>query len=341
MAASGEVLSAAELLPELYQTEEDRACDDLQYDLFNLSAADLHALPTAKGQAREDLLMEAAARTTQLLVRRIFECAHERSEVGPLALLPAETSVLPREKRVPEPKPETKWEKYARDKGIQKRKKDRMVFDEGTQSFAPRYGYKRAKAGEEEHAVIEVKPGQDPHADPFEAASKDKRDRVKKNAKNQAANTSRALRKGGRSMSAVDRYDPSSVPGIPVDMTGEGKAKGKRGKAGLKNALQLAQLSTASMGRFDERREGEPAQRLAGKKRQFKDNISSVDADRKRMKAQIRIVADKVDKKARGVTNSLAAYEGIIPDAPTDSFKKKKGRSGNTALSKPKGSTRK
>ena len=69
------------------------------------------------------------------------------------------------------------------------------------------------------------------------------------------------------------------------------------------------------------------------------------------MKAQIRVVADKIEKKAKGVTNSLAAYEGtvyiliyfsvrkakiksvsfctgIIPDAPTDRFQKKKGTKG-------------
>ena len=30
------------------------------------------------------------------------------------------------------------------------------------------------------------------------------------------------------------------------------------------------------------------------------------------MKAQLRIIADKAEKKARGVTNSLAPYEGIF-----------------------------
>ena len=44
------------------------------------------------------------------------------------------------------------------------------------------------------------------------------------------------------------------------------------------------------------------------------------------MKAQIRIVSDKISKKERGVTNSLAPYEGIIPDAPSDQFKKRKGK---------------
>ena len=49
------------------------------------------------------------------------------------------------------------------------------------------------------------------------------------------------------------------------------------------------------------------------------------------MRAAIRQVADKVDKKQRGVTNSLAAYEGIIPDAPEDSFRKKKGKGSGTS----------
>ena len=44
------------------------------------------------------------------------------------------------------------------------------------------------------------------------------------------------------------------------------------------------------------------------------------------MKAQLRFVADKADKKARGVTNSLASYEGIIPDAPGDAFRQRKGK---------------
>lgn len=50
------------------------------------------------------------------------------------------------------------------------------------------------------------------------------------------------------------------------------------------------------------------------------------------MKAQLRIVADKADKKARGVTNSLASYEGIIPDAPEGAFRQKKGK-GKTSSS--------
>jgi len=116
------------------------------------------------------------------------------------------------------------------------------------------------------------------------------------------------------------------TPGIPVGLEGGGAAR-KRGKEGLGQVLQLAQHSTASMGRFDELRKGEPALKMKGRKRSFQDNLSDLGtAEKDKMKAQLRIVHDKVDKKARGVTNSLAAYDGILPDAPTDAFRQKKGK---------------
>lgn len=118
--------------------------------------------------------------------------------------------------------------------------------------------------------------------------------------------------------------DPEKIPGIPLDIGKDGKAK--RGRAGLKTALQLVQHSTASMGRYDEMRPGEPMRKLTGKKRSFRDNIGGGQQDKDSMKAQLRFVADKADKKARGVTNSLASYEGIIPDAPSDAFKQRKGK---------------
>ena len=57
------------------------------------------------------------------------------------------------------------------------------------------------------------------------------------------------------------------------------------------------------------------------------------------MKAQLRIVEDKLNKKRLGVSNSLAPYEGILPDAPSDSFRQKKGKgkSINSEKSRKKG----
>lgn len=113
--------------------------------------------------------------------------------------------------------------------------------------------------------------------------------------------------------------------GIPVDLEG-GDVKRKRGKDGVRSALQMAQHSTASMGRFDEQRMGEPVRKLKGQKRMFRDNLGSLSNEKAIMSAQLRIVSDKIDKKKRGVSNSLAPYEGIIPDAPSDSFKQRKGK---------------
>lgn len=55
------------------------------------------------------------------------------------------------------------------------------------------------------------------------------------------------------------------------------------------------------------------------------------------MKAQIRLIEDKVSKKAKGVTNSISAYEGILPDAPTLAFKKSKGKGKVQSGNKKKG----
>ena len=72
--------------------------------------------------------------------------------------------------------------------------------------------------------------------------------------------------------------DPSSVPGIPVNLEGpssDSSATRKRGKQGVRSALQLVQHSTASMGRYDESRFGEPERRIRGKKRSFRDNLTA------------------------------------------------------------------
>jgi hypothetical protein len=119
--------------------------------------------------------------------------------------------------------------------------------------------------------------------------------------------------------------EPAKVPGIPLQVVDK---KAQRGKEGVREALKLTQFSTASMGRFDEQRKGEPDKKMKGVKRSFRDNVSNkgLATEKVSMKAQLRIVEDKVDKKRKGVTNSLAPYEGILPDAPSDSFKQKKGK---------------
>lgn len=323
---------------------EDAIDDTVTYDLYNLAAFNHAPLKDSSDKS----IKENTQYVTQLLVNKIFDCPVENTDEGPVAILPSESRTLPREKPVPQPKPLTKWEQFAASKGIQNKKKERMVWDEERQQYLPRYGYKRKKEGIQEYGVVEIKNGQDPYEDPFAKAKNEKKERVQKNLKAQAGNLKRTGRlesssltvirnkrdedkgmrgkkgkgKGGFSSISVDSYSAESVPGIPMDIHG----KEKKGKAGLKRSLELAQRSTASLGRFDTKRQDEPELKIKGLKRKFRDNNNIGNSDKNTMHAQLRQVYDKVDKKARGVTNSLKAYEGILPDAPTDTFKKTKGK---------------
>ena len=66
----------------------------------------------------------------QLLFNKIWTLPFERVDDVVIAKLPKPNCVLPREKPVPKPKPMTKWQQYAKEKGFTKRKKTRLVWDE-------------------------------------------------------------------------------------------------------------------------------------------------------------------------------------------------------------------
>ena len=64
-----------------------------------------------------------------------------------------------------------------------------MLWDEEAQEWKPRWGYNRAgKGGVEDQAIIEVKPGDDPNADPWTEARHKKKARVEKNLLQQQKN---------------------------------------------------------------------------------------------------------------------------------------------------------
>merc|ERR1719199_1464353 len=116
--------------------------DYMSYDLGRLAA--FNTTPVDKFDMSNPKTMEERARASvQFVLNRLFALPTKPAEMGRLADLPAPTTVLPREKPVPAPKPLTRWEKFAKEKGIQNKKKERMVMDERTGEWAPRWGYKR------------------------------------------------------------------------------------------------------------------------------------------------------------------------------------------------------
>jgi len=98
---------------------------------------------------------------------------------------------LPRAKPIPKPRPPTKWEQYAKEKGIVKKKKTNLVWDDAVRQWVPRYGYKKAKVEETKNWMMEYKGNADDKEDPFEVAREAKRERVAKNELQRLRNIAR------------------------------------------------------------------------------------------------------------------------------------------------------
>lgn len=154
---------------------EDNTDEKFETELFEVSKSNImkfwHTLFSLKKEKDEAL-------DEKLEEHKIYE--FDKSEW--LIDLPEKTSVLPRHKKLPDPKAETRWEKYMKEKGIQKKvKRSRMVYDEVTKQMLPRYGpYSIKKVHEQTDIIREVKPGQNPYEDPFLKSKLEKKMKLEK-----------------------------------------------------------------------------------------------------------------------------------------------------------------
>eukprot|EP00163_Fabomonas_tropica_P009178 TRINITY_DN18981_c0_g1_i1.p1 TRINITY_DN18981_c0_g1~~TRINITY_DN18981_c0_g1_i1.p1 ORF type:complete len:336 (-),score=117.52 TRINITY_DN18981_c0_g1_i1:240-1121(-) len=168
----------------------------------------------------------------QLLINAIFQLpSTSAGEIGGrLAQLPPPSTRLPREKHCPKPRPETRWEKFAREKGILNKKRDRMVWDEDRQDWVPRWGYK-SKANDDlskdKNWVQELKTGQSWDTDELAEKKAAKRQRVAEQKRKEDRNVYEAL--GTRETKTVPK-DKAKL---------ENKAK-----------IHVAGVSDASMGKY-------------------------------------------------------------------------------------------
>lgn len=116
----------------------------VEFDLGNLLLFDQNAIDSTKFRSKpEEYLKTLAEENVQLLFNQLCNLERKKMENMEVTILPDKTTQLPRSRSVPKPKPPTKWELFAKTKGIQKRKKDKLVYDEVTKEWKPRYGYKR------------------------------------------------------------------------------------------------------------------------------------------------------------------------------------------------------
>ncbi|KAJ3800888.1 RRS1-domain-containing protein [Lentinula aff. detonsa] len=270
----------------------------------------------------ESHLLSIARTGTQALFNSLFSLPTTSSPDGPLAQLPAPTTQLPRAKPLPKPKPLTKWEQFAKAKGIQgksKEKRMKKVWDEEKQEWVNRWGKDGKNKQIEEQWITEVPMNADIDFDPKKAARDERRARVAKNTKQHEANVAKAQKAGTSATSSNTEREAH--------------------KKELERTLATSRTSTASMGKFDRKLDGE--KKLKGVKRKFNATEGSVSAEAKasldvlsKMNSDARksriTEAQRPSKKSR---TSQSAGEAKDPEASVLNVRKavrfaSKGRGG-------------
>ncbi|KAJ9659183.1 Rhodanese- sulfurtransferase [Coniosporium apollinis] len=161
------------------------------FDLGHLLCIDPNPLPPHPTEA---ILAATARDCAQALINQLLTtCAITSTAEGVHLNLPAPETRLPREKAVPAEKEPTKWEKFAQKKGIKDKKKEgKLVYDEASGEWVPKWGYKgKNKEGENDWLVeVDDKKERDTGeaGDARKAGREERKERVKRNERKQRAN---------------------------------------------------------------------------------------------------------------------------------------------------------
>lgn len=188
--------------------------------------------------------------------------------------LPEPILKLPRFKAIPKEKPKTKWEKYREEKGIQKKKRSRMVFSEITQSYVPRWGKGSVKQVEKEaNWIMEDGPNGENPFDKKVAESNLKKAKQQKREMMNIINAQKELSKNKISMK--DKKF--------IKMNKE-ISNLERDKKNLGKTLEMVQKSTRSMGHFDKKLKNEKELNMIKSKKVSKDVLLNRKRERNRNK---------------------------------------------------------
>ncbi|EEQ43047.1 regulator of ribosome biosynthesis, partial [Candida albicans WO-1] len=172
------------------------------YDLGNLATFDPNPLDNEKllskdESIKEDHLQSVTRDNVQLLINQILSLPVKtttethgsstgQNSTMTLIQLPEPTTILPREKPIPKAKPLTKWQQFAARKGIKPKAKDgKMVYDEDTGEWVPKWGYKGKNKSIDDQWLVEVddkvKNTEDELIDPRTLKRAERKKLIKKN----------------------------------------------------------------------------------------------------------------------------------------------------------------
>jgi regulator of ribosome biosynthesis len=212
---------------------------DLDFDLGNMLALDPNPLPD---RMDEEIISRLSRENTQLLVNELWKLPTTICEDVVMAKLPDPSTALPRAKPVPMRRPLTKWEEFAKTKGIRNEKKDTKVWDEDTKTWKYTWGYRKKGTANEVNDYKLDTEMPDPSLKrtgkrmPEEPRKKllNKAERVAKNNLGRLKNVCKSRNFKDNTFLPPPSLNKAYVP--PKEIS--------------KKALAVATASTASMGRF-------------------------------------------------------------------------------------------
>ncbi|OWF52675.1 Ribosome biogenesis regulatory protein-like [Mizuhopecten yessoensis] len=189
-----------------YKTIEVTKDIDLEIDEGNLLAVDTNPFDIRKYKSKRDVCLKDLARdNAQLLINRIFQLPTEKED-GVVVV------------KVPKARAFTKWEEYAQMKGIQNKKRSKMVWDEQTKEHSQ--GTENKKYDYRNIARVQQTKVPGVGLTPTDAPSKD--------------HVSKALAVAKRSTASVGKFTDSLRKEKPSKFTGK-KRKFEENYGNLKN----------------------------------------------------------------------------------------------------------
>jgi len=316
---ASQVLAEAALADSLLASTQVEKPLALELDLGNMLAIDPNQVD--KEQVTTSAYLLSLARdNTQLLLNSIWQLETERVEDAVIAKFPNPTFKLPREKPAPKPKAMTKWEKYAKDKGIdKKKKKDRLVWDDVVSKWVPQFGYKKAQAEADKNWMIPMKQNADPTEDPFEKIAENKREKIAKNELQRLRN--------------LARNKKVEVPSMGVVPAGKKEqSRSVTQSDDLKRAAEIAKSSTASLGKFQENlsKKLEKTAKVKGVKRKFESNTGDAASEKERSLG----ILESITNKSAKLNIEAAVNKQIFREDQERRTEKEKGRDSKLKMKK-------
>ncbi|CAI5758752.1 unnamed protein product [Candida verbasci] len=173
------------------------------YDLGNLATFDPNPMDNTQltnknEQEKEQYITSITRDNVQLLINQLLSLPVKtttdnvdststgQSSSITLLRLPDSLTILPREKSLPKEKPLTKWQEFAKRKGIKaKEKSGKLVYNEETGEWVPKWGYKGKNKDLDQQWLVEVdekvKNTEDELIDPRTLKRAERKKLIKKN----------------------------------------------------------------------------------------------------------------------------------------------------------------